>query len=885
VNGGFVKIFVRTLLSAGLAFQLGACSLVVNHAATESQQPPKTAPLLGGLSSFSNPEARFSSDDSAHRYFECKASNESSWSLCSSPYDLSDLLPERGDEITLQVRSANATGSTGPTSEKLFRRGYPSATVNEYLNTVHVLPDDSYIITGSFTGIGGVAVKGIMAMKSDGTYSSIFENIDPGYVYKILKQSDGKILIVGDFQAYNSQTPGLSGIVRLNADLSVDTTFVTNAGTGFDNPVRDVALQSDGKIIAGGQFTSYDGDASAPDNIIRLNADGSEDLTFRANAGVGFDNQVFSLAVQSDDKIVVGGWYGAYAGNAATPQSLARLNADGSEDTTFRTNAGVGPDNRITALAIQGDGKILIGGYFSTYAGNASAPERIARLNVDGSEDTTFRTNAGGGFNNGANNGVEEIVIQDDGKILVGGTFNTYGGNASAPDNIIRLNADGTEDTAFRANAGSGFDAGVIGIYVQDDDKILIGGESFDSYDGSPTPHNLLRLNSDGSVDSSFSATVKGGFQESVATFLQLDDETIVSGGDLVHFGNDADAPDGIARFNADGSEDTGFLANAGAGIDSFVSEIAAQSDGKLIMGGGFTTYAGDSATPNGILRLNADGSEDLTFRTNANSGFNGPVHALAVQSDDQIIVGGSFTNYRGIVATPGNIARLSADGVVDNSFTNNIVMGFDAPIYALAIQADGKILVGGQFTSLEGDAGTPDYIVRLNADGTEDLSFRAIAGSGFDSYVDDIVIQDDGKILVAGWFENYNGANISNGVARLNADGSSDTTFNSNFGTGAGDGLYAMALQNDGKIVGVGYFSDYNGDADAPNNLIRLNSNGSEDLTFRTNVGEGLHDWGEDIAVDSQGRILAGGDFSTFNAIAGLTHFVRLFSDGSLFD
>jgi uncharacterized delta-60 repeat protein len=215
-------------------------------------------------------------------------------------------------------------------------------------------------------------------------------------------------------------------------------------GTGFGSTINSIAIQSDGKILAGGGFTNYQG--TTRNFFVRLNSDGSYDATF--NLGIGFNNPVTSIAIQSDGKILVGGVFTTYQGT--TRNRFVRLNSDGSYDATF--NLGTGFDGTVASIAIQSDGKILVGGVFTTYQGTTR--NRFVRLNSDGSYDATF--NLGTGFDNT----VFSIAIQSDGKILAGGVFTNYQGTTR--NFFVRLNSDGSYDATF--NLGTGFDGNVLSI-------------------------------------------------------------------------------------------------------------------------------------------------------------------------------------------------------------------------------------------------------------------------------------------------------------------------------------------------------------------------------------------------------------------------------------
>ena len=196
-------------------------------------------------------------------------------------------------------------------------------------------------------------------------------------------QGDGKILVGGDFTQYSGVTANY--IIRLNTDGTIDNTF--NSGSGFSNGVSSMAIQSgDGKILAGGDFTQYSGVTA--NFIIRLNSDGTIDNTF--NSGSGFNGYVTSIAIQSDGKILIGGSFTSYSG--ITANYIIRLNTDGTIDNTF--NSGSGFSNGVSSMAIQsGDGKILAGGDFTQYSGVTA--NRIIRLNTDGTIDNTFNSGSG----------------------------------------------------------------------------------------------------------------------------------------------------------------------------------------------------------------------------------------------------------------------------------------------------------------------------------------------------------------------------------------------------------------------------------------------------------------------------------------------------------
>src|SRR6185436_12981787 len=198
-----------------------------------------------------------------------------------------------------------------------------------------------------------------------------------------------------------------------------------------------------------------------------------------------------------------------------------------------------------------------------------------------------------------------------------------------------------------------------------------------------------------------------------------------------------------LARVTTGGSIDPSFLAAPLSGADNFVSSIVFDQNGKLFIGGGFGSFNG--VNRRGVARINADGTLDGTF--NPGSGASDPVRALARAFNGQLIVAGEFTNFNGLPQP--YIVRLNTNGVVDTNFSFST--GPNGPVLAMAIQNNGSILIGGQFTSVRG---VPrNHIARLNADGTVDLSFDP--GSGADDAVQAITIPSDGRILIGGSFRN----------------------------------------------------------------------------------------------------------------------------------
>ena len=352
---------------------------------------------------------------------------------------------------------------------------------------------------------------------------------------------------------------------------SLDINFNTNYFTS--SQVRGSAFQSSGKIIIGGDFSTNISPYTY--NILRLNTDGERDTMFVPKEGP--NSQIYAVAVQSDDKILIAGDFTAY--DSIPRNHIARLNPDGTLDTTFNTVYGANYD--VWTISVQDDGKIIIGGDFTNY--NGFPISKIARLNSDGTLDPNFQV--GTGFDAS----VFTSSIQNDGKILIGGEFGSF--NGISRKGIARLNINGSLDTSFDPQSGA--EEEVYTISIQNDGKIIIGG-SFITFNGTAINY-LARLNNDGSIDQTFNT---GPDSWIFATKIQNDGKIII-GGFLTEYNSIVTKK--IARINSDGSLDTTF--NSGSGANATIYTISIQTDNKIIIGGGFNNNNGISRPK--IARLN----------------------------------------------------------------------------------------------------------------------------------------------------------------------------------------------------------------------------------------------------------------------------------------
>lgn len=361
---------------------------------------------------------------------------------------------------------------------------------------------------------------------------------------------------------------------------SLDITF--NPGSGVGQYLGCIALQTNGQILVGGSFNEVNGITN--NEVARLNSDGSVDTSFSVGQGPQ-SGGVNCIAPQLDGKVVIGGDFATV--NNIVNYGVARLRTDASVDVSFRPTTFV--TTSINRLAVQGDQRILVAGMIHLLSGT-NFP--VARLNSDGSFDSTFT------WGTASVNEVTDMALQPNGQILVAVPVITV--NGISRTNVARLNSDGTIDTGFTADPMVGSPGRVNCVLGLTNGQVLIGG-SFDTINGY-TRQGIARLNSDGSLDTSFGRAYSPYDPYVFQMALQPD-------GKILIYDNVGSNPH---RLNANGQDDVIF--SSGTGMDGYLEAIVVQPDGKVLIGGTFTTYDGTNITH--IARLNGDNppSTDLQF-------------------------------------------------------------------------------------------------------------------------------------------------------------------------------------------------------------------------------------------------------------------------------
>ena len=642
---------------------------------------------------------------------------------------------------------------------------------------------------------------------------------------------DGKILVSGGFSSISGGRS--NSIARLNADGSFDATF-RGRSVGA---IKGVFPLSNGQILVSGDFLQYDG--VSRNRIARLNPDGSIDPTFAPNFGTDF---VQIVAVQPDGKMIVNGTFTNVGG---VPRiRVARLNPDGSLDLTFTVGNGLN-NAGVQRGAVQPDGKIVFVGSFSSY--NDVPRIGVLRLNQDGSLDTSFTPTLTGV------NTIFDMSLAADGSVFVAGEI-------ESANKIYKLTPSGAIDPTFNMSQTHTSSGRIYGVLAQPDGKVIIGG-SFDSMSVNGTSHlryRIFRFNSNGSVDTSFIAQAGSSFSSGTVRTFAMHEGKILVGGDYGQLNGVGRG--GIGRLNIDSSLDQSFVGFLGR--LTYLNTLHVYPDGKMLIGGGFHVVG--TTFRQYVARLNADGSVDPTF--NLDPLVNKVIYAIAIQPDGKILLGG-FTGDSSFGGTLGKgLWRINPDGSLDATLDTQL--GSFEAVRSIAVQPDGKILIAGQFTRINGV--NRSVIARVNADGSLDQGFTPAVSS---QSLAQVVLQPDGKILIGGEFNSINGSPIAN-FARLNSDGSLDPGFN--IGGGANSAVSAFLLLPDNRIYVGGSFSTISGGSRSA--LARLLPNGQLDQTFRSpRISAAV---GTIISLPNN-KILVGGTTNSNIDAAPRREIIRLFEDG----
>lgn len=586
-------------------------------------------------------------------------------------------------------------------------------------------------------GFLGSAADGNLVI--DGTFSARVAR--HGQVRVLAVQPDGKIVVAGDFAQVDSVPR--DGLARLKPDGSLDPTFVPPNDLGWR--VSALHVQANGVILLGGSFPSdrtnpFTGDKEF-DAFRRLNPDGSLDTRFYPIFRSGPGPSVMALVPDSNGRFVFLHNYEVFGGGVwSVGYTIIRM-----EEATGESFALAPTDRALVTASRFSDGSLVVAGEFQQV--HFTPRNLIAKISANGVVDQVFTPRFAGSFYTR----IASVAVTAGNRVLVGGDFTTV--NDQPRSGLARLLSNGALDTTFDPTAlGSGT---INGIWPQPDGKILVAG-----YFSELGSYRVIRLLSNGSMDSTWVLPKTYGFEfNAVAS---------AGAGYLVG-----------GRLSLNGGGGTALLKTTGVGaVDSTfaarlerpggVETLEPQPDGKLLIGGAFTSVNG---TPrSNLARLNHDGSLDATF---AETKVHGRVARILRGPDGKIWLGGEFPGVS--MASRRGLARLNADGTLDPAFYAQMAAGSSAA--DLALTSDGKLLACGLLTPVNSSA---SLLLRFNANGTTDTTFKppGLGTIGFGGVrIASIAALPDDRIMISGSFTQVGGL-TRHAVARLLTSGQVDPTF-----------------------------------------------------------------------------------------------------------
>ncbi|MDF3129338.1 choice-of-anchor D domain-containing protein [Kiritimatiellaeota bacterium B1221] len=803
-----------------------------------------------------------------------------------TPTDTTSLSP--GESLTVTIgfhlensgdRSAVLQIVSGDTPQEVFgftlplhANGNPvipsfQPILNKSVTTMALQPGNKLLVAGDFNQINGESHNGLVRFHSDGSIDSSFHpSISRWGIETLLTQADGKTLISGAFETGDQYY-----IIRLNQDGSVDENFnVTTNGA-----VYAMLEMPNGQIYIGGSFNSVN--TLTRKSIARLHADGTQDNTFSLDLEtVPYSKGVSSIVRQEDGKILLGGRFTSVEGEARN--NIAQLQTDGSLDLSFNPTIASADAYTVNAMITQPDGKIIL-----------DDGQELIRLEADGSLDESFDVPVIGS--------VKSIALQSDGKIWVAGSF-THIGNY-VRNNIARLHPDGRLDLSQDPNASDEVKA----LLLNENGELFIGGD-FEQVNGQATAYLALLFNN-----------------PAISQFQ-------VSGGNQIDWIRGGSAPKlenpSVSYWNESAWESLGPVERTDSGWQITAASLPESSWIRGVSGvrGGFATQSlsliekieryGTGTFPE--LSVQLDGQEIRNQRATLdfgelNSTMSSDPRVITLTNNGDGILeirdadildfesdAFQLIDFVAVTLSPGESSdlqivfnptagkeeeaelRIFSNDAVHTPFIvsvkgsgiyplGDLQTDVNDSIRALAIQPDGKILIGGNFTEVNGQPRA--YLARLNPDGSLDPDFSPV----LDNYVYSIYLERDLNILVGGSFDEVNSESRSL-LARLSPEGELLPDLQVQFTSGT---IHCVTKKPNGKILISGSFTSVNGNQRL--RIAQLNTDGSLDESLVPEISPIAFFYVDDLSIQSDDKII----ISTTGTYRGTSTLGRLASNGAV--
>ena len=827
----------------------------------------------------------------------------------------------------------NVTQTAGSLDPAYTGAGSPGAGGQlVYTNNVLHLPDGRTLLAvkNQFNGVSGPsATSNLVVMSATGTVSHPGEagftgGSNGGDVRSLFRMGDGKILVAGDFTTHRTDTivnTARNRVARLNADLTLDTSFVA---TGPGAVPEVVFADSYGRIYLGGGFINYD---SLPgyNYLVRLKDDGTLDRSFKPQ----LNGAVTMVANQKNGKFIVSGAFDGYVGvTSGSVPKLLRFNADGSIDTGYVPSVSATAFN-IGGLALDEDDNL--------HVSVSSTSITIRRFQPDGTADTAFNVlPAPDGF-------VGPVVVQPGGRLAYGGLF------TSPAARLFRVHtSDGSPDTGFGITSGLNSTSGstqILGLSSDPIGRLWVTGREFSTYNGS-TASRFAVIQGSGGPQLAFVAHPTGRVANATGSVSFSAHATGNNGFTYVWHKNGSPLSNG-GRFSGvdtntltisslvEGDEGGYTLVVSSPGADSITSRVASlevlgapeitqDPVAQTVDFGGSATFTGaatgatplsyqwfynDTALSNGtgvsgatsdtLILTNIDFNDAGSYKLRASNGlgedfsaavtltvqkrpggiaagtnplpmFNGEVHAVELLGDGSYVVGGAFqsismnggTSY----ASRSRLARILANGTLDTNFPTA-----SNSVHAVEVDSAGRIFIGGSFTTVTSGSSTINCtrvacLVASGATYVLDSAFDT-STAGPNGLVLALAPVGDGSVYIGGDFTQVGTTTLGvNKMARLTKEGAVSTAFTS----GANNTVYKLLRRSDGSLYVAGISNRWSVAEFAPRGVILVSATGSRVSAFvPPGTGTATFPGGQSLLRLADGALLAGVNWTGGNPSA----------------
>ncbi|MEM9081102.1 MAG: immunoglobulin domain-containing protein, partial [Verrucomicrobiota bacterium] len=856
-------------------------------------------------------------------------------SATSATYNIASASANDEGSYTVEITNSYATITSSPASLTLIPAPTEIAPgvspVPAFNSTIYALentPDGGVFVGGQFTNYNGFSTHDyLVKINPDGTHDSSFT--PPAFnnsVRDLALQDDGKLLVVGNFSSITGSSA--RRLIRLNTDGSIDTTFASAIADGANGDIYAVEIEPDGNILLAGAFSSFANTSlsSGSHDLIRLAPDGS----VLANT-----TNDLSVRIQDLQLLPNGQFLAAYDTSSSSAIKVRRYNSDLTPDFSFTYSSG---RTEVEQIALANDGDYLFAG-----------PNNLLKINPDATTDTTFFTHnardvevqLNGKILAGSSNSprlfrflpdttadpiftlatppngeVNRLAIREDGKTWVAGAFSTFNGLShsrlvlingdaiplaitSQPDSLVldpteaatfSISATGTSAISFQwfkdgtplsdsANiSGSNTDTLTITSVSESNEGDYTCTVTNDSGSETSTPANLLvRGAPEYTSQPSDLTQLAGGSLTLTAEVIgasPLTYQWLLNNQPLADGGNISGATTNSLTISPAGTGDSGtytLVATNGLGstnsnditvtinpnpaaiadgytpptIDGAVEDILPLPGGGVLIAGSFSSVTDGTTTSNSNLAVVEEGG---TVRNLPNLSAGAVVRTLHRQADGKILLGGDFAQVNGV--NQSRLARLNADFTLDTSFVHDgPAFGFGS-IYDLVTDSSGDIYVGGTHFGW-GTTGAYAYLTKLMPDGTHDLSFAPTMSS----WVYSLAMAADDDLYAGGLFTNVDGdtnTTTDTYLVRLNPDGTVDFGFAADHsGTFSARNIY---LDSQNRLYANSAFN---------NTFRRYLPDGSVDTSFTNTFNSRVLAYAE----DSNGLPLFGGLFTTVDS------------------